>query len=75
MRTRPVWAVFECRGARGCALRTASIHGPELFEQASQVLHQEWQRLEQLVAPVHNAAVDALMHAEQRKHPGRADRP
>ena len=47
-------------------LRTASIHGPELFEQASQVLHQEWQRLEQLVAPVHNAAVDALMHAEQR---------
>jgi hypothetical protein len=47
-------------------LRTAPIEGPEPFEQALAVLHQKWQRLEQLRAPQRNAAVDALVHAEQR---------
>ena len=47
-------------------LRTAPIEGPEPFEQALAELHQQWQRLEQLRAPQRNAAVDALLHAEQR---------
>ncbi len=47
-------------------LRQASIQGVELFEQALAVLHHEWQRMEQMLAPARDAAVDALVHAEQR---------
>lgn len=47
-------------------LRQASIQGAELFEQALTVLHHEWQRMEQMLAPARDAAVDALVHAEQR---------
>lgn len=47
-------------------LRIASIESADLFEQACAVLHQEWQRLDQLAASGRDAAVDALLHAEQR---------